>query len=108
MRVKWLLESWGPRGFFHNSHFFNIKKLYQEARCCHYEVISVYITLCHFDRMIQPVSPFNSTLLICLNNLQKNCQMTVTYWLLHHAVKPSILPVKSFATPNVKHERVAV
>lgn len=37
----------------------------------------------------QQTSPFTSTsvLLICLNDLPKNCQMTVTYWLIHHAVK---------------------
>lgn len=34
--------------------------------------------------------------------------MTATYWLIHHAVKLSILPVKPFATRNVKHERVTV
>lgn len=39
---------------------------------------------------------------------KKRCQMTATYWLIHHAVKLSILPVKPFATRNVKHERVTV
>lgn len=118
LSVNWLLESYAPRDF--ETDFFHWQRarlLYlilrsfirkQEAMLLCWSSFSVHSKI--LAGRAGKLPPFSSTsvLLICLTNVPKNCQMTVSYWLIHHAVKLSIPPAKPSATPNVKHERLAV